>query len=123
MNRVRIAPIDFAGSSVLSPGIRWGDLLFVSGQVDAEGVTVDAQTRRVLEKMRAVLRAANTDLDYVVRVGVYLADMGDFAAMNAVYREYFVKDPPARTTVQCRMATDAVRVEIDCIAGIPPNAL
>ena len=106
-----------------SPAIRAGNLLFLSGQVGfdpATGVLVDgdisAQTDQVMRNIGALLMAAGADFSHVVRTTVYLADMNEFAAMNAVYGRYTVDPPPARSTVQvARLPRDA-RVEIDVIA-------
>ena len=89
-----------------SQAIRAGDLVFVSGQVPvdvrtgklAEGIA--AQTRQVLENLRAVLVAAGATTDQVVKVTIFLGRWEDFAAMNEVYATYFVARPPARSVVQ-----------------------
>jgi 2-iminobutanoate/2-iminopropanoate deaminase len=112
-----------------SQAIRAGDLLFVSGQVPidpATGSLVDgdiaAQTRRVLQNLEAILRAAGASFAHVVRTTVYLADMNDFAAMNEVYGTAFHPPAPARATVQvCRLPKDA-RIEIDLVASLAPPA-
>lgn len=86
----------------------------VSGQVVDGGVAV--QTERVLNNLSAVLQAAGTSLDKVVKTSVFLKDMNDFAAMNEVYGRYFKGEPPARSTIQAaRLPKDAL-VEIDVIA-------
>lgn len=119
MGRTIITPPGIsAPKSPLSHGVRWGDLLFVSGQVASETAGVEAQTRAVLEKLGAILRAGGSDYTKVLRCTVYLADIRNFEGMNAVYREFFPDAPPARTTVECKMASPAVLVEIDCIAGV-----
>lgn len=108
-----------------SPAIRAGNLLFISGQVAFDPATgqlidgdVSAQTDQVMRNIGALLEAAGTDFAHVVRTTVFLADMGEFAAMNAVYGRYVVDPPPARSTVQvARLPRDA-RVEIDVIAVI-----
>jgi 2-iminobutanoate/2-iminopropanoate deaminase len=108
-----------------SPGIRAGNLLFLSGQVGfdpATGALIDgdisAQTEQVMRNIGALLKAAGTDFGNVVRTTVFLADMGEFAKMNEVYARYVVDPPPARSTVQvARLPRDA-RVEIDVIAVI-----
>jgi len=99
--------------------------VYTSGQIPLDPATgamfsgsVADQTRRVLDNLKAVLAAAGTDFDRVVRTTVYLRDMNDFAAMNAVYAEYFVKDPPARSTVQAARLPKDASVEIDCIARV-----
>ena len=99
---------------------RW---VFASGQIALDPATgqlvtgdAGAQTRRVLQNLKAVLAAAGSGLDRVVKTTVYLKDMNDFAAMNAVYAEYFPKDPPARATVQAARLPKDASVEIDLIA-------
>jgi len=108
-----------------SPAIRAGNLLFISGQVGFDPATgalidsdVSAQTDQVMRNIGALLKAAGTDFAHVVRTTVFLADMAEFNAMNAVYARYVVDPPPARSTVQvARLPRDA-RVEIDVIAVI-----
>ena len=106
-----------------SPAIVADGLVFVAGQGPVNPRTnelelgdIQSETRRTLENIRAILEAAGSSLDEVVRVGVFLADMNDFAAMNEVYREFFPKDPPARTTVGAQLPR--IKVEIDCIARV-----
>lgn len=120
MTRMIVTPngVD-APKSPLSHGVRWDNTLFVSGQTAPEVAGVEAQTRAVLEKIGAILRAGGTDYANVLRCGVYLSDIRTFDAMNAVYREFFASGPPARSTIECKMASPAVLVEIDCIAGVP----
>ena len=108
-----------------SPAIRAGNLLFISGQVGfdpATGALVDgdvaAQTDQVMRNIGALLEAADTDFAHVVRTTVFVADMGEFAAMNAVYGRYMVDPPPARSTVQVAALPRSARVEIDVIAVI-----
>jgi 2-iminobutanoate/2-iminopropanoate deaminase len=106
-----------------SQAIRAGNLLFASGQIPIDPVTgavvagdIAAQTRRVFENIAGVLKAAGGSFDHVVKTTVFLADMNDFAAMNAVYGEYFAQPAPARSTVQvARLPRDA-RVEIEIVA-------
>ena len=108
-----------------SQGIRAGNLLFVSGQGHLDPATgaliegdVAIQTRRVMENIGAILNAGGATFDHVVRTTVYLADMNDFAAMNAVYGEYFPAPAPARTTIQAARLPKDMRVEIDVIAAL-----
>jgi 2-iminobutanoate/2-iminopropanoate deaminase len=118
MARTIVAPSGApASKSPLSPGVRWGDLLFVSGQTAPEAVGVEAQTRAVIEKMGKILTAGGSSYANVLRCGVYLADIRTFETMNAVYREFFPDAPPARSTIECKMANPAILVEIDCVAG------
>jgi 2-iminobutanoate/2-iminopropanoate deaminase len=106
-----------------SQAIRAAGLLFLSGQTPldpATGVLVEGdigkQTERVLENLKAVLTAAGSSLDRVVKTSVFLKDMGDFAAMNEVYGRYFPNDPPARSTIEAARLPRDARVEIDLIA-------
>jgi 2-iminobutanoate/2-iminopropanoate deaminase len=106
-----------------SQAIVAGDLIFVSGQAGVDPETgrlvegdTKAQTAQTLKNLQAVLEAAGSDFEHVVKTSVFLHDMNDFAAMNEVYRQFFPTDQPARTTIQAaRLPLDA-RVEIDLIA-------
>ena len=109
-----------------SAAIRAGNLLFVSGQIPLDpstGAVVDgdiaAQTERVMRNLAALLAAAGAGFQHVVRTTVFMADMGEFAAMNEVYTRYVVDPAPARATVQVSRLPRDVRVEIDAIAVIP----
>ena len=108
-----------------SQAIVAGDWIFTSGQIpldpatgtlQAEGI-VD-QTHQVMKNLSAVLAEAGGRLDSVVRTTVFLADIGDFAAMNEVYAGYFGEHHPARTTVQAAALPRSVRVEIDAVARV-----
>ena len=99
----------------LSPAVRAGDFIFVSGQV-AGGI--EAQTRRVVENIEAALTFAGASLADIVKTTVILADARDFGAFNKVYGGYFPKDPPARTTMEARLMID-IKVEIEAIAYRP----
>lgn len=106
-----------------SPGIRAGRFLFLSGQVPVDPATgrlvegdITAQTDQVMRNIGALLDSAGATFTDVVRTTVYLADLNEFAAMNAAYARYVADPPPARATVQvARLPLDA-RVEIDAIA-------
>lgn len=106
-----------------SQAVKANGLVFVSGQValDPEtqkivGADVAAQTERALLNVQAILEAAGSSLGNVVRAGVFLRNMGDFAAMNAVYGRFFPTAPPARTTVEVSRLPIEALVEIDVIA-------
>ena len=106
-----------------SQAVRAGSLVFVSGQIPIDpgtGELVDgditAQTHRVFANLEAILQAAGATFDHVVRATVYLADLNDFAAVNAVYGSYFASPAPARATVQAARLPRDARVEIDVIA-------
>ena len=110
-----------------SPGMGFERLVFVSGQgaVDPatgqlSGPDVASQTEQVFRNMRAILEAAGTDLQHVLRCGVFLVDMAEFGAMNAVYARAFGEHRPARTTVAVSaLPHPGLRVEIDCVAYVP----
>ena len=104
-----------------SPAVRAGDLIFVSGQVPAEPGDVAQETRQVLTGLKKILEACGATLADVVKCGVFLADGKDFAAMNAVYAEFFGDAKPARTTVVTAFALPNIKVEIDAIAYRPQN--
>jgi 2-iminobutanoate/2-iminopropanoate deaminase len=100
-----------------------GPYLFTSGQIALDPVTgalldgdAAAQTRQVMTNVRAVLHAAGLDFTDVVKTTIFLTDMTDFAAMNAVYAESFPADPPARSTVAVAALPRGARVEIEAIA-------
>lgn len=104
-----------------------GRMVFLSGQTPIDPATgqliqgdVKAQTRRVMDNLRAVLESGGLDFSNVVRCGVFLTDMADFPAMNEVYGSYFTAPPLARTTVQVAGLPKGARVEIDCIAVAGP---
>jgi 2-iminobutanoate/2-iminopropanoate deaminase len=105
-----------------SPAIRAGDFLFVSGQIpiDSEGRLVsggiEEQARQAMENLKRVLDAAGASLKDLVKVTIYLVDMGDFAAVNKVYGSYFDLDPPARACVAVKELPKGARVEIEAIA-------
>lgn len=106
-----------------SQAIRANGFIFVSGQVAIDPATqqvisgdVAAQTDRVLKNLAAILKAAGSGLEKVVRSTVFLKNMSDFAAMNEVYGRYFSSVPPARSTVEVARLPKDVLVEIDVIA-------
>lgn len=109
-----------------SPGVKAGDYIFVSGQVghvDGKGNKVEgieAQTRQVLNNMKNVLAAAGASLSDVVKSTVFLVKADDFAKMNEVYKSFFEKDYPSRSTViVAALARPEILVEIECIAYRP----
>jgi 2-iminobutanoate/2-iminopropanoate deaminase len=106
-----------------SQAVRAAGFLFVSGQVALDPATgqivsgdIGAQTRRTMENIGAILHAAGSSFEQVVRTTVYLADIAEFAGMNEVYGEYFTAPAPARSTVEAARLPRDARVEIDVIA-------
>ena len=106
-----------------SPAVRAGQLVFISGQVPIDPSTgnlidgdIAAQTRRALDNLGALLKAAGLSYANVVRTTVFLADMNDFSAMNQAYATFFSEPYPARSTVQVSRLPKDARVEIDVIA-------
>jgi 2-iminobutanoate/2-iminopropanoate deaminase len=110
-----------------SPATVFEQLVFVSGQgaIDPAtgqlaGLDIETQTEQVFRNLAAILKAAGTDLSHVLRCGVFLVDMREFAAMNAVYARVFGDHRPARTTVAVSSLPHAgLRVEIDAVAWLP----
>ena len=110
-----------------SPGVMLDRLVFVSGQGATDPATgalvgpdVAAQTEQCLKNVQAILEAAGSSLQHVLRCGVFLVDMDEFPQMNAVYARAFGEHRPARTTVQVSaLPVKGLRVEIDAIAYVP----
>jgi 2-iminobutanoate/2-iminopropanoate deaminase len=110
-----------------SPGIGFDRLIFVSGQGATDPATgrlagpdPATQTEQCLRNVRTILQAAGSDLQYVLRCGVFLLDMKEFGEMNRVYERVFGEHRPARTTIQAAgLPGEGLRVEIDCIAYRP----
>ena len=112
-----------------SQAIIEGDFIFVAGQGPIDPLTgkrelgdARSETRRVFENLRAILEAAGSSLDQVVKCNVYLRDINDFAAMNEVYATYFAAPFPARTTIQAGALPGGIAVEIECTAKIGKQA-
>jgi 2-iminobutanoate/2-iminopropanoate deaminase len=106
--------------------VRGGRTIWLSGQIALDPATgqlvqgdVAAQTERVMANLAAVLAAAGAGFEHVVRCGIFLADLADFAKVNEVYERSFPKDPPARSTVQVAALPRGARVEIDAVAVVP----
>jgi len=108
---------------VYSQAIVCDGFVFVAGQGPINPATnemelgdIRSETRRVLRNIDAILHASGSSLRDSVRMGVFLADLADFPAMNEVFREFFPENPPARTTIGCTLP--GIKVEIDCIARL-----
>ena len=107
----------------LSQAIKAGEWIFASGQLGNDPRTkrlaeggIAAETWQVLENLRAILEAAGSSLEKVVKVTIYMVDLGELPEMNQVFSAYFPVDPPARTTFQCSRLVGDARVEIEAIA-------
>jgi len=111
------------GGGMLSPAVRVGDLVFVSGQTPARtDSTMDMQTTTELTKIKAILEAAGTSMENVAKCQVFITDAAEFAKMNEAYTKFFPSDkgPPARTTVVVAALVSAgAKVEIECFAAMP----
>ncbi len=122
--RTEAAPAPFAGAPY-SQAIRVGELVFVSGQIPLRpgssqlvGTTITEQTEQVFANLRAILDAAGSGLDRLVKTTVFLKDLADFAAMNEVYKKHVGEIPPARSTVQVAAIPAGALVEIEAVAHL-----
>ena len=105
-----------------------GPLVFVSGQGPVDPATgqikpggIAEQAEQVFENLATILEAAGSSWEHVVRVGIFLADMNDFAEMNGVYQRYLTKPYPALTTVRTGLPMSGMLIEVDCIAVVPQD--
>ena len=131
MTSVSIVSTDRAprSASPLSQAVRFGRLLFVSGQVPidpATGAMVDGgireQTRQVLDNVRAIVEEAGGSMDHVLKTSCFLIDLSEAADFNEVYATYFPNQRPARSTFEVSRLAGTFRVEIEAIACIPEEA-
>jgi len=106
-----------------SPGVRWGELLFTSGQIGLDPETgklvpggVIPETRQALHNLSAVLEAGGSSLAQVLKVTIFMTDIGDYAAVNQVYGEFFGENPPARSAIQVVALPAGAAVEIEAVA-------
>ena len=127
MAQKRVVATDLAPKAIgpYSQAIVHGDTVYCSGQIPLDPATgqlveggIAEQTARVLENLKAVLDAAGSSLDRVLKTTVFLQDMAEFAPMNEVYGRYFHVNPPARATVEAARLPRDVRVEIECVAAL-----
>jgi 2-iminobutanoate/2-iminopropanoate deaminase len=116
------APAPFQGAPY-SQAVRYGDLLFVAGQVALKpdhdqivGEAIEEQTEQVCENLKAILEAAGSSFDKVLNTTIYLTDFGDFPKLNEVYGRYVGDNPPARATIQIAGLPMGARVEIAVVA-------
>ena len=118
------APAPFQGAPY-SQAIRFGELVFVAGQVPLRpghdaivGETIEEQTEQACENVKAILEAAGSSFDNVLQTSIFLTDLGDFARMNEVYGRYVGDKPPARATVQIAGLPMGAKVEIAVVAHL-----
>ena len=122
--RTEKAPAPFRGAPY-SQAIRFGDLVFVSGQLAIDPTTnelveggISEQTEQVLANVRAILEEAGSSLENVVKATIFLVDLDDFGAMNEVYARHMGDPPPARATIEVAGLPTGARIEIDAIAHV-----
>lgn len=122
--RTEQAPGPFQGAPY-NQAIRIGELVFVAGQLgirlgtgDLAGATIQEQTEQVMQNLGAILEAAGSGLDKLVKTTVFLIDLGDFAGMNEVYARYVGDAPPARSTVGIGSLPSGALVEIEAVAHV-----
>jgi reactive intermediate/imine deaminase len=119
-----VIPQGMAASATLTPGIRNGNTLYVSGQLgvsrDAPDSTIEGQTKKSLENIQKVVEAAGAHMSDVTKCTVFIVNLKDFGGMNSAYSQMFSKEPPARSTVVvAALVSPAAKIEIECIAAIP----
>jgi 2-iminobutanoate/2-iminopropanoate deaminase len=122
--RTEAVPAPFQGAPY-SQAICVGDLVFVAGQLpvapgssDVVGETIQDQTEQVFRNLRAILEAAGSGLDRLVKTTVFLTDLGDFQGMNEVYARHVGSAPPARSTIEVSALPSGVKLEIEAIAAL-----
>ena len=122
--RTENAPAPFQGAPY-SQAVRYGDLLFVAGQVALRpehdqivGEGIEEQTEQACENLKAILEAAGSSFDKVLNTTIYLTDFGDFPKLNEVYGRYVGDNPPARATIQIAGLPMGARVEIAVVAHV-----
>ncbi len=108
-----------------SQAVRSGSLVFTAGQIGIEPLSgqlragLEAQTRQILQNLEAVLRAAGTDMNHIIKTTIYLTDMAHFQTVNTIYGAVFSEAPPARSTVAVAALPLGALVEIEAIAALP----
>ena len=109
-----------APAAPYSVATRWGDLLFISGQVPADvSLDITGQTEQVMEKLKAIMTEAGTGFERALKATCFLTDIADFPQFNEVYKRYVGDEKPARSTIEAKLAGPGMKVEVDMIVGIP----
>ena len=128
-NPIQVIKTEKAGPPVgpYSQGIKAGGFVFVAGEKGIDPKTgkivpggIEAETRRTLENIKAILEAAGSSMDLAVQTFVFMTDLSDFPKMNAIYAEYFMANPPGRTTVEVKALPAGAHVEITVTALAGP---
>ena len=124
--RTPVIPEGQRASAILTPGIVFGNIVYASGQLgnsrDNPNATIQDETRRALESTKRVFEAAGTTMAQTIKCTVFLINAADYGGMNEAYREFFPTSPPARSTVViAALVIPGAKVEIECMAAIPPK--
>lgn len=126
MQREIIRPSGSKHNPILSPGARFGNLVFTQGMVGTNPATgqlagddIASQGRQTMRNLQAVLEAAGTSLEHALKVTAFVADLDDRPGFNDVYKEFFQGDPPPRTCIQGGRLGPGILVEVEVIAGVP----
>lgn len=131
MSRTIIStPFAPAAIGTYSQAVKCGDTVYVSGQIPLDPATgnlvegpIEAQIRRVFDNLKAIVTAAGADFSQVVKVNVFLTDLGNFATLNKIMSEYFKEPYPARAALQVSALPKGATVEIDCVVEMGPDPL
>lgn len=131
MSRTIIStPFAPAAIGTYSQAVKCGDTVYVSGQIPLDPATgnlvegpIEAQIRRVFDNLKAIVTAAGADFSKVVKVNVFLTDLGNFATLNKIMSEYFKEPYPARAALQVSALPKGATVEIDCVVEMGPDPL
>lgn len=131
MSRTIIStPFAPAAIGTYSQAVKCGDTVYVSGQIPLDPATgnlvegpIEAQIRRVFDNLKAIVTAAGADFSTVVKVNVFLTDLGNFATLNKIMSEYFKEPYPARAALQVAALPKGATVEIDCVVEMGPDPL
>lgn len=129
MKKIISTPDAPAAVGPYSQAVRVGSTIYCAGQIPLDpksgeivSGSIDAQTRRVMENITAVLKAEGLNFDHIVKTTIFLMDLADFQTVNEIYGSYFKQQPPARSTVQVAGLPKGARVEIEVIAVAGDNA-